>query len=80
MPRHLPFPDSPLFPLRRLPFVSTVGCANSTGFPGVLRVAPHDFSDVAILAYASSAGFPRKGTFYSPPRGMPEMPTILLCH
>jgi hypothetical protein len=39
-----------------------------------LRVAPHDFSDVAILAYANSAGFPRKGTFYSPPRGMPEMP------
>src|ERR1700758_429487 len=34
MPRHLPFLDSPLFPPRRLPFVSTVGCANSTGFPG----------------------------------------------
>src|ERR1700739_1504182 len=32
MPRHLPFSDSPLLSLRRLPFVSTVGCANSTGF------------------------------------------------
>src|ERR1700753_726129 len=32
MPRHLPFSDSPLLPLRRLPFVSTVGCAYSTAF------------------------------------------------